>query len=482
MPGSRFVARLEATPPPLAVRPIAAAALTVAVVLTVVSNRYGFDRDELYFSMLHPAWGYVDQPPFVPLLAHLVGGHDPWLLRLPATAFATASVVVTTLLARELGGDARAQAWTAWGYAGTTAVLDFGHVLLTSTADLLVWPLILLLVTRAVLRDRPRLWVGAGLVAGVSTYNKLLVAWLLAGILLGLLVGGPRRLLRSPYLWGGGVLAVVVGLPNLLYQVANGWPQLEMGRALSADNAGNVRWFMWVFLIVVLGPPLVPVWVAGAVALWRSPLRFLVVAFVLVVALTFVSGAQPHYPTFALPLLYAAGVVTWVDRLSRGWVWPGLFALNAAVAAVISLPLLPVGLLGSTPVPSINLLAADSVGWPAYAATIGTVADSAPPGSVVIASNYGEAGAVRRYRPALAVYSGQNALWDRARPPDSATSAVVVGGQLSSVATFFASCSVRAHLDNGVGVDNEEQGEPVALCTGLKDSWARVWPQLRHLD
>jgi hypothetical protein len=100
----------------------------------------------------------------------------------------------------------------------------------------------------------------------------------------------------------------------------------------------------------------------------------------------------------------------------------------------------------------------------------------------VFTSNYGEAGAVVHYRPDVPVYSAQNALYDQARPPDGVTTLVVVGGQYPEVRRMFASCTVRARLDNGVGVDNEEQGLPVAVCHGPSDSWAALWPRLHHLD
>ena len=129
--------------------------------------------------MLKPAWGYVDQPPLTPLsptaIAALYDG-GPWLLRDPGDPVRGRLLLLTALLARELGGDAKAQAWTAWGMATTSAVLLFGHVFLTSSADLVAWPLVSLLVIRAELRAEPRWWLAAGAVAGLATYNKLLVA------------------------------------------------------------------------------------------------------------------------------------------------------------------------------------------------------------------------------------------------------------------------------------------------------------------
>jgi 4-amino-4-deoxy-L-arabinose transferase-like glycosyltransferase len=475
-----------AVPPAVAWWRIAPPVLVVVVVLTAFSNGYGFDRDELYFAMLEPAWGYVDQPPFTPLLSHvLVSVYDggPWLLRVPATMFAAGCVLLTALLARELGGGARAQAWTAWGVASTSAVTVFGHVFLTSTADLTLWPAICLCVLKAELHLRPRWWVTAGALAGLATYNRLLVGVLVAGIALGLLLVGPRRRLLSPYVLGGALLAALVALPNELYQVLNGWPEGDMGRALAANNAADTRTAMFPLLVVLFGPPLVVIWAAGLGALWRDRrVRFFVPAFGLLLVFTFVGGTQPHYPVFLLPLPFAAGVVAMERHLGR--VWGALFAVNGVVSAFIGLPLLAVGSVGASPVPGINPLVGDSVGWPAYADQVTRLYDALPDGghAAVVTSNYGEAGAVARYRPDVPVYSAQNALYDQARPPESVTTIVVVGGQYPEVRRLFAGCAVKARLDNGEDVDNEEQGEPVAVCHGPSAPWTVLWPRLHHLD
>jgi 4-amino-4-deoxy-L-arabinose transferase-like glycosyltransferase len=390
---------------------------------------------------------------------------------------------VTALLARELGGGPKAQAWTAWAMTTTSAITIFGHVLLTSTADLVAWPLVCLCVLRAELRAQPRWWLAAGAVAGLATYNKLLVAVLLLGVAVGLALVGPRRRLASPWVLGGGGLALLLALPNVVYQVAHGWPELDMGRALSDNNAGDVRSFMWVFLLVVLGPPLVVIWAGGLRQVWRDRrIRFFVVAFMLLVAFTFASGAQPHYPMFLLPLFLAAGMVAMERHLGR--VWAALLVVNAAVSVVVGLPVLPQHALGRSPVPGMNLIAADSVGWPAYVDQVTSVYDALPDraGAAVFTSNYGEAGSIHHYRPDVPVYSAQNALYDQARPPAGVGTLVVVGGQYPDVRALFDSCRVVAHLDNGVGVDNEEQGEPMAVCHGPTAPWTVLWPRLRHLD
>jgi hypothetical protein len=483
--------------PPLARGPVFAATLLAGGLLTALSAGYGYHRDELYFRMLPAAWGYVDQPPLTPLLAHWFSAlftDAAWAVRIPATIAMMTSVLVVALLTRELGGGRGSQALAAWGYAFAAIPMIMGHALLTSTIDLPVWPAVILFMVRALRREQPAWWLAAGAVVGVSLYNKLLVAVLLVSLLAAVLIVGPRRMLWSRWVLGAALLALVVGAPNLIYQVANGWPQFKMGRALADNNSGDVHVLMWPFLIIMLGPPLAAVWITGLVWLWRRPvLRFVAVAFPILLVLVFVMGAQFYYPFGLEAVLYAAGCVPAWPWLARSSVWRNLMiigvAINAAVSVVLALPLVPLGSLGGTPIPGINQVARDTVGWPRYVAQIAGVYHHVPLGqrttTVVYASNYGEAGAVDRYggRYGLPrVYSGQNQLHYEGRPPAAATTVVFVGGQYDDARSDFATCTVRARLDNGVDVDNEEQGEPVAICQDPIGGWSRVWPALAHLD
>lgn len=499
-PSASVVAARTVAPGPVALQPFArgpvlVATAALALVLSVTSAGYGYHRDELYFRMLDPAWGYLDQPPLAPFLARTLStlvADEPWALRVPATLSAAALVVVLVLVTRELGGDRRAQTLCAWAAASASVPLVMGHVLLTASLDLPVWPTVVLLAIRAQLRGEPRWWLAAGLLAGLSTWNKLLVAVLLLSIVAGLLAVGPRRALWSRWTLGGAALLLVAASPNLAHQALHGWPQLTMGSALAEENAGEVRLLLVPFLVLLLGPPLVPVWVAGLTGLWRRPdwrpVRFVAAAFPVLVVLVWLMGAQVHYPLGLVAVLLAAGCVPVAERLARtGGSWHGLVATNAAFSAAIALPLLPVTVLGSTPVPAVNQVARDSVGWPVYVRQVAAAVDALPPEQrervALVATNYGEAGALDRFGPEHElpeVHSGHNALADRPGPPADATVAVVVGWQAERVPSLFRSCETVGRLDNGVGVDNEEQGAPIAVCHDPVGGWAEVWPRLRH--
>ncbi len=470
----------------------AAAALTQALVLTLGSLGYGYHRDELYFRMLPPDWGYLDQPPLTPWLARTLAElvDEPWALRLPATVASAVTVLLLARLARELGGDRRAVAFAAWGGAFAVLPLALGHLLLTSTIDLPLTVGVVLVAVRA-LRGDPRWWLAVGALSGVAALNRLLVPVVLAGLVLGVLVFGPRRSLRTRWPWAGALVAVVTAAPTIAYQVTTGWPQLAMGAALAEHNAADVRGQVPVILLVAIGPLLVPVWLAGVVHAWRRPeARWVVVAAALVVAFTVVAGAQPHYPVAVLDVLFAAGCVP-VARWTRSTRWRrpvviGALTLDAVVATVLAVPVLPVTVVGSTPVTEAGPLVGDQVGWPRYVEQVAAVwRATGDPGAAVLTSNYGEAGAVARFGTALGLprpVSGHNHLWELGPPHEGTRTVVVVGGQYEQLVPLFAHCEVHDRLSNGVGVDNEEEGMPVAVCRDPADSWAGLWPRVRHLD
>ena len=480
--------------PPLSPVAVLPAMAGLSLLLALTAGRYGYHRDELYFLVLHPAWGYVDQPPFLPWLARTVASVSDSLivLRLPALLLTVGSVPVVASITRELGGARLAQSLAAWGYAFGTFTLVFGHLLLTASVDLLVWPLVVLLVLRALLRD-PRWWWAAGLVVGLSTYNKWLITLLVLSLVGGLLIAGPRRMLVSRSLLGAAGLAVLVALPNIIWQLRHGLPQLAMGQALSAENAEDVRSSVLPLLLVMVGPLATPVWLVGLVALLRRPawrpVRALAPALALVVLLTVLGGSQVYYPYGLLSAVFAVGCVPVAEAIrttGRRWLAVVVVTLHVASGVAISSAALPLPLLVQTVVPDVNQTIGDQVGWPAYVAQVDRVTDAAlaaDPRTAVLTSNYGEAGAlvVLGRHPDVPVVSGLNALWDQGGPPAGTTTVVVVGAALAAVQTEFARCTTVDRLSSGVDLDNEEEGQPVAVCTGPRRPWAELWPDLRHL-
>jgi hypothetical protein len=190
------------------------------------------------------------------------------------------------------------------------------------------------------------------------------------------------------------------------------------------------------------------------------------------------------------PVLLAAGapaVVDWARRGARrvrcGLVVAAL-ALSLAMSALLMLPLVPVGELARTPVPDVNYDAGETVGWPEFAATIAAVHAQVPAGErvAVLTDNYGEAGAVDRYLPALApAHSGHNAYWTWGPPPEEAGTLIVVGLDETQLRRWFGAVELAARVDNGLGLDNDEQGEPVWLVRERRVPWSQLWPQMHHI-
>ncbi len=485
--------------PPVAWLPVGAAIAVTAALLAATANRYGYHRDELYFLMLEPAWGYVDQPPLTPLLARgaaALFGTTPAAIRIPAILCVAVAILCSALTARELGGGRLAQAWAAWGFGLAGLTLISGHLMVTGTVDFALWAAVLLCVTRAQLHASPRWWLVAGTLVGLSLYNKLLISMLLISLAVALAIVGPRRVLRSPSLLGGIALAVVIGSPNLIYQATHDFPQLTMARALSDNNAGDVRWQLLPFQVLLVGIPLFWVCVQGFLGLMRRsqwrPVRFLGPAYLVCLVLAFIGGGQIYYPYGLLAYLLAAGSVVVADRVSgrRGVRDLAVtVGLNGVISAVIALPLLPVITFGQTPFGAINQTLPDQVGWPTYVRTVADVYQSLPAGdqanAVLVTGNYGEAGSLVRYGPEYGlprVYSGQNELWYQGPPPADKTVAVFWTQGGGGLSRLFASCDRRAVLDNGVGVDNEEQGSVVWVCRDPIGGWPAIWPSLQHYD
>ncbi|MCO1574746.1 glycosyltransferase family 39 protein [Crossiella sp. SN42] len=478
-----------------------------ALALIAFSGGYGYHRDELYFIVAgqHPAWGYPDQPSFTPMIAALMDFLVPdsmMALRFPAALAAGLTVLFVTLTARELGGTHRAQTLAALATALSGMVLIPGHMLHTTTFDITFTAAVIWLLVKVIRGGNPKLLLAAGAILGVALHNKYLIGAVVASLLLALLLAGPRSLFRTPWLWAGAALAVLIWLPNLLWQYENGWPQLEMAKILSEGNTdrGGPALFL-AMQALAIGPLLTPLWLAGLVRLLRTQqFRFLGAAFLILTVALIAGGGSPLYLFGGYPALLAAGALAvdgWLSRAkgnARTAVATTAGVLSAVFILPLALPLVPESQLDRIPVIQMNGLSAEQFGWPELTDTVTKVYDTLPPAqrgtTVIIAENFGEAAALHRYgrtRGLPTVHSGYRgyAAWER--PPATARNAILIQPAKSPEPPAWAkkACTnlrYEAEIRNNLGIKNREQGGKIWLCENVTRSWDDLWPEISHMS
>jgi 4-amino-4-deoxy-L-arabinose transferase-like glycosyltransferase len=480
---------------------VAVAAAMVAVELGVAA-RYGFHRDELYFLACarHLAWGYVDQPPFVPMVAwlstHLMGTSPVAVRVFPALA-AGATVILTACMARELGGSRRAQLLAALAAATSPQVLAAFHLLSTTAFDLLFWAAISFVVLRLLRTRDERLWLVIGALVGLGLLNKVNVGFLVAGVVAGFVLGGRSRDLRSPWLGAGAALALLIFAPNVVWNATHDWASLAMMRSLHQENSGLTASLTFIpAQFIVVGPVLIVFWLAGLRRLLASSFaRALGIAFISLLVLFAVAGAKTYYLGGMYFALFAGGGVWVEERMTPTTAgrtvrrWAALMLVGGLIGLPLALPVLPESMLARGEWESkINKDLSATVGWNDFVKQVDQVANRLPGDEranlVVFTGDYGAAGAVdlygSRYRLPHAI-SGHNSYWwwgpAGAR---NGTTTIAVDLPRDYLLTIFSQVQPAGTVTAPYGVWTEERGDPIWICRGQKETWAQAWRAARH--
>lgn len=482
---------------PFARWPVLAIAAGFAVLLFATITRYGYFGDELYFRLAgyHLDWSFPDQPPLLPLLAGLMDRLFPGsiaALRVPAVLCTAGGVVVSALIARELGGARRAQIIAAAAVVASPFMALFGRYLLTSTVDVVLTATITWLLVRWVRTRDDRVLLVVGLVAMVALQAKMMIVITVAALVAGLLVCGPRAMLTRRKLWIGAGIALLTAVPMLIWQAAHGWPQLRMGNVL--DSAAEDKMFGGGQLGFIVGV-VVFCGFAGFVLLgyggWRlarNPgLRFFLVALILLMALFTALGWSGYYVAGLFPVLWAAGAVG-LDRFRARWVpwvlWPG--AASAIIPLIVMfMPWQPIESVSDAE-KNWRFDVQATVGWPEVAADIAEVYHQLPADerarAVVVSETYEPASAVARYGDDYGLptaYSPYLGMWYFGAPPDSADVMVFVGEPSAELRAAFSSAERVGRTDNDLGVDNSFQHLSIWVLRGQTEPWSQLWPGLR---
>lgn len=475
-------------------------------------GRYGFFRDELYYIACgkHLAWGYVDQPPLIALIARIsetLWGESLRGFRfLPAAANA-GLVFLAGKVAQEFGGRRVAQLLAAAAVLIAPVYLAFGSFLSMNVFEPLFWMGCAYILIRILKGAGLRLWVAFGALAGVGVLNKHTMLLFAFALVLGMLLTRERSRLGSRWIWIGALVALILILPNLIWEARNGWPQFEVVRSGQIGKNTIVSPLRFAGeQILFLGPAALPIVVAGFVWLVVSRrYRCFVWAAVLVEIAVRLLHGKTYYPMPLFPLILAAGSVgleNWLwmvpRRIAVGYL--ALFILGGALMAPFGVPLLPVSTLTAyqrairiagvvrmerDSESSPPQLYRDMFGWENLTATIAKVYYGLPVSDrekcAILAGNYGEAGAVDLLgaRDGLPkAISGHNNyfLWG---PRDYTGEVVILFGEHSEeIKTLFGQVEQAATISNPQAAAAERY-LPVYVCRRPAAPLSVLWPRFK---
>jgi hypothetical protein len=478
------------------------------------AGRYGIFRDEMYYVACgnHLAFGYVDHPPLVAWMARLevsLLGDSLRALRFLPALLAAANVVLAAELARLLRGGAFAQALAALCVAGAPEFLGLFHILSMNAVLPVAWTACAIFVTRALVFEEKRAWLGFGLVAGVALEAKHSTLFFGAALVVGLLATPHRRSLAAKGPWLALAVALLLLAPNLLWEQMHGWPTLEfMHNAQTKKMVAMSPGAFAAATIQNMQPLSLPVWGAGLAWLLASErarsYRFLGIAFVAVAAIIVLGQGKPYYLAPAFPILYAAGgaaIEGWVVRPAARAGSVVLLTGTSALLAPFALPILdPPALIRYSaalgleehadekhtrgPLPQFE---ADQFGWEAMAERVATAYRQLSPDEqrrvAFYGDNYGEAGAIDFFGPRLGLprgaVSGHNSyfLWG---PPARGVGDVLisVGVDRDDLLETYEEVEQVGETDAPYAMPYENH-LPIFVARKLRRPMVDVWPQTK---
>lgn len=318
----------------------------------IVYAQYGYHRDELLYVMLgeHLSWGYMSVPPFIAVLGNFARsllGETLFAVRiLPALAGCLLMGLVWGMV-KEMGGKKWAEWLACIGLLVSPALLGSNHLFQPVSFNQLFWTLSAFWLVRYLTRGEAICWLWLGITAGVGMMNKYSMAFMIMGLLMGVLVDRRFAFLRTSPFWLGGALGLLILLPNLLWQHHYEWPLFKHMAELAETQLVHVQAsdFLLSQLTMQLWGSLL--WGIGLLALLFMPAleryRSLAWAYIAVVLLILSLSGKAYYTLGAYPMLYAAGAVA-VEQIRRR---PSMKYLPHALLVILplgNLPLLPYAL------------------------------------------------------------------------------------------------------------------------------------------
>lgn len=483
----------------------------------IFNGRYGYFIDELYYIACshHLAWGYVDQPPLIAVITwierHTLGDSLHALRFLPAVAEGLL-VLLTGLMVRELGGRRYAQALACVAVIVAPIYLGLYNLLTMNAFEPLFWMGCALIAIKIVKGGSPQLWLIFGLLAGIGLENKHSMLFFGFAFFVGLLVTPERRFLRSPWPWLAGLIAFLIFLPNLVWEIHRDFPTIQLLR--NVQRSGRNSELSWAGFIgqqiLVMHPLSAPLWLAG---IWyfftdKNGRRFRVLGltYLIILLCLLMLHGRVYYLAPAYPMLFAGGAVAFeafAARTSRAWLKPAYVTVLLVTGALLApfgyFPILPVNdyiaysralHLGPPKIENNQLgplpqVYADMFGWKEMAEAVAGAYNQLSPEDkqrcAIFAQNYGQAGAIDFFGAKMGLpraISGHQSYFYWGPRNYTGECMIVMDDRPARLSQLFDSWRKVATDYNPYSMPYEHFD--IYLCRGLHEPLAELWPSLKH--
>jgi Dolichyl-phosphate-mannose-protein mannosyltransferase len=461
----------------------------------------------------HPAWGYMDQPPLIAWMAWVLEhtiGVSLYALRLLPMLADVGCIVMTALLARKLGGGPWAMFLAALAVLLGPIYLAFSHLFTMNAFDPLLWTLIAWFLVDLVQAGKQRNWIWIGVLTGITLLNKYGVLFFIVGLLAGVLFSHLRRSLARPWFWAGVVIATLLALPNLLWQLHRNFPFVQLVRSVREGGrdvmlaplpylAQQAQMLGFASSLLVL----------SAIWFFISPQgrRYGVLfwGFLSVLGCMLLLKGKFYYVAPVYPVVFAPGALLFEHLSKQGaarWFRPvyavTMFLLGALIAPA-AIPLLSIRTymaytkrLGiqqqkfeNQPESRLPQIFADMVGWEDRVKIVADYVHSLPPEeqrvTAIGASNYGDAGAVDLFGPKYGLpkaISTANNYWIWG--PRRYTGESVILMDEDSPQKYVDHCkSLRMVARPNNPYARPDENRPIYHCVGLTPDLQSLWPNLK---
>jgi 4-amino-4-deoxy-L-arabinose transferase-like glycosyltransferase len=413
----------------------------------------------------------------------------------------------------KLGGGLITQVLAAVAIAFGPVFIGSSDLLTMDIFDQMWWALAAWVLVCLIKQRQTRLWLVFGIVVGLGLLTKLTMAYFVIALMFGLLLSEQRSLLFNRWLIIGGLIALVLVSPYLIWQASHGFPVLEYTKTYFSSGKTYQATLVEYFArqVVVMNPFALPLWFGGLYFLFFTaagrPYRAFGWAYLFLYVFFMLQQAKFYWLSPAYPMLFASGsyalelLVTSTRTAGRlKWLTPAyisLLVLTGAFLVPFAIPILsPENFIklsgGAGEIEAENLQSsalpqtfADRYGWREMVAVVKTAYDTLTPEekaeACIVTSNYGEAGAIDFYGPTLGLpkaISGHNSyfMWG----PQGCTGKVLitVNVRLQDIAERFESVEPAGQTTCTYCMPFENNA-PIGIARGLKIPLDTAWAGIK---